>query len=417
MSFPSAFESPHAARRLIEDAEREFARQQHQAPTHHRDWPPSPTARTAATAVVRNERTYRPDLDPRGTGVLRDIMHAFLFNDPGANSRLSRHMTEERAERGPYLKRAAGDTTTANWPGLTVPQYLTDMYAPAIAAMRPFADVCNHHILPPSGMTINISLVTSPSQVGVPGSELPSAGVAAQTPDDTLLTENVQTAAGQVTLSRQAIDRGTGIEEVVLQDLYKRYATNLDSTLINASTGLNALATTTGLVLSPGLTAQTLYSKIMGGASAVEVALLTQAVPSHVIMYPSRWWWLASQVSNNFPFINVLGASMPWQAGYSDPSSSYATGIRGRLPNGLLVVSDANVPNNQGASSNQDAIFIVAADECHLWEPGEFPSVPMFIRAEQAKAAELNAHPSPSLPCLCRRRQYRRPGHKSLVIG
>ena len=36
----------------------------------------------------------------------------------------------ERA--GKYMStRAAGDSTTTNWAGLTVPQYLTDMYAPA----------------------------------------------------------------------------------------------------------------------------------------------------------------------------------------------------------------------------------------------------------------------------------------------
>jgi hypothetical protein len=394
MGYPNVSESPYAAaarRSLIDDAEADFARQQAQVrrPAARVPWPPQARAQ-ASFEVTRNERTYHRGNDPRGTGFLRDVTRSFLFRDADAQSRLDAHLREERVERGELLTRAAGDSTTANWAGLTVPQYLTDMYAPAIAAMRPFADICNHHLLPPSGMTINISLVTTPAQVGIPATELPAAGVAAQTIDDTLLTENVQTAAGQVTLSRQAIDRGTGIEEVVLQDLYKRYATNLDNTLINqAGNGLAALATTTGLVISSGLTVQTLYSKIMGGASSVEVALLAQATPSHVLMYPSRWWWLASQVSNNFPFINVMGPQMPWQAGYMDPSSSYATGVRGRLPSGLMVVSDANIPNNLGASSNQDEIFIVAADECHLWEPGEFPSQPVFIRAEQAKAAEL----------------------------
>src|SRR6266436_3103964 len=99
-------------------------------------------------------------------------------------------MAEARIERGGNdFARAAGDSTTANWAGLTVPQYLTDMYAPAIAALRPFADVCNHHDLPPNGMTVNISLTTTPSQVANPASELPAAGVAAQSIDDTLLTE------------------------------------------------------------------------------------------------------------------------------------------------------------------------------------------------------------------------------------
>jgi hypothetical protein len=264
-----------------------------------------------------------------------------------------------------------------------VPQYLTDMYAPAIAALRPFADICNKHDLPPSGMTVNISLITTPSQVAAqPTGELNA--VSAQTIDDTLLTENVQTAAGQVTLSRQAIDRGTGIEEVTMQDLFRRYATNLDSTLINqATTGLSALATSVAYTGSFAI--NTFYSKIMGAAAGCEAALLAQAVPSHVIMYSARWWNMAAQVGTNFPFINVMGAAMPWQGGAMDPSS-YQQGIRGRLPNGLLVVSDNNVPNNLGVSTNQDEVYVVASDECHLWED---PDAPVFIRAEQPKAAQL----------------------------
>jgi hypothetical protein len=342
------------------------------------------TDRAASVSVGRNERTYRPDTDKKGVRFLSDVTRAMIFNDPEAANRLASHMAEERIERGDKLMRAAGDSTTANWAGLTVPQYLTDMYAPAVAAMRPFADICNHHDLPANGMTVNISLVTTPSAVGLQASELP-AGVTAQSIDDTLLTENVQTAAGQVTLSRQAIDRGTGIEEVTMQDLFRRYATNLDSTLINqATTGLSALAVANNFTTTYNV--QNFYSKIMGAAAGVEAALLAQANPTHVIMYSTRWWNLAAQVSANFPFINVMGAAMPWQGGAMDPNSTYQTGIRGRLPSGLLVVSDNNVPNNLGASTNQDEVYVVASDECHLWED---PDAPVFIRAEQPKAAQL----------------------------
>jgi hypothetical protein len=345
---------------------------------------PARTRGAASLTVGRNERTYRPDTDKKGIRFLSDVTRAMIFNDPEAATRLASHMAEERVERPGAMQRAAGDSTTANWAGLTVPQYLTDMYAPATAAMRPFADICNHHDLPANGMTVNISLVTTASAVGLQSSELP-AGVTAQSIDDTLLTENVQTAAGQVTLSRQAIDRGTGIEEVTMQDLFRRYATNLDSTLVNqATTGLSALAVANNFTTTYNIA--NLYSKIMGAAAGVEAALLTQANPSHVVMYSTRWWSMAAQVSANFPFINVMGASMPWQGGAMDPNTTYATGIRGRLPSGLLVVSDNNVPNNLGASTNQDEIYVVASDECHLWED---PDAPVFIRAEQPKAAQL----------------------------
>jgi hypothetical protein len=45
-------------------------------------------------------------------------------------------------------------------------------------------------------------------------------------------------------VSRQAIDRGTGVDTVILQDLFNQYATRLDNTLINqAATGLAAVGT------------------------------------------------------------------------------------------------------------------------------------------------------------------------------
>lgn len=345
--------------------------------------------RQATMHVGREERTYRPDTDRKGTVFLRDVARAFLFNDAEAQHRLAQHMAEERVERAQYLTRAAGDSTTGNWAGLTVPQYLTDMYAPATAALRPFADVCNHHDLPESGMTINISRVTSPTAVAAPGSELPAGGVADNTPGigDTLLTENVQTAAGQVTLSRQAIDRGTGIEEVTMQDLYRRYATNLDSTLLNqATTGLSALALGTQTAYTSGAPVVTgLYPKILGATAAVEAALLAQAIPSHVIMHSRRWWWMTSQLVASWPLINSQG--IPEHAGGTlVPNIGYNGGIRGHLPSGLGVVVDNNVVTNLGAGTNQDEIYVIPRDECHLWED---PSAPVFLRAEQPAAPRL----------------------------
>jgi HK97 family phage major capsid protein len=343
----------------------------------------APGRPTATTSVTRNERTYRKDIDRKGTVFLRDVARQFLYQDPDAAFRLSSHMQEERVERSEYMERA--NAGTGNFAGLVVPQYLVDMYAPAVAAMRPFADVCNKHELPSQGMTVNIPLLTTATSVGLQGSEN-SAG-SSTAPNDTLLTENVQTATGNVTLSRQAIDRGYGIDEVTMQDLFKRYATNLDSTLINqATTGLSALAGTFAGTLASGLSISTLYSKILGATAGVEANLLAQAIPSHVITYSSRWYWMSAQVGANFPFINQMGAAYPWNGGVADASSNYNTGPRGVLPSGLKVIVDNNVPNNLGVGTNQDELYVVASDECHLWED---PDAPIFIRAEQPAAASL----------------------------
>jgi hypothetical protein len=328
--------------------------------------------------VGAEARTYRPDQDPNGRQFLRDIAAQHLFNAPDAMERLARHHQEERVERGQYLERAAG---TGAFTGLVVPQYLTDLYAPATAALRPFADhCCNVHPLPESGMTVNISRVTTPASVALQASE--NTAVSETNLDDTLLTENVQTAAGQQTISRQAIERGTGIDDVTMNDLFRRYSSALDSTLINqATTGLSALAQV--VTYTDGTpTATEAWPKIMNGVSNVEAALLAQATPTHVVMHSRRWNWFTSRVEAAWPFISVSG--MPVNAGGEITSNSYGA-VRGRLANGLLVVVDNNIGTTLGAGT-EDEIYIVPQQEMHLWED---PNAPVFIRAEQPAAASL----------------------------
>jgi len=370
-----------AKRKLADAADvkaEELEREQKQ-----REVTPSSARRPSYDQMVRignEERTYRKDTDPRGKGFLMDISRQFLHQDVEAASRLSRHMAEERVERAEYLNRAVG---TGAWTGLTVPQYLTDMYAPATAALRPFADICNKHPLPDSGMSVNISRVTTASTAALQANQ--NDAVSETNMDDTLLTINVQTAAGQQTISRQAIDRGTGIEDVTMQDLFNRVATVLDNTLINQATnGLTNVATAnTYTDASPSGTE--LYPKILGAAAGVEAALLAMGRPDYAVMHSRRWYWLSSQMSSTWPMMNWT--NLPSQnSGLADPNSSYNSGPRGVLPSGLQVVVDNNIATNLGTGTNEDEMYVVPSSECHLWED---PGAPMFIRAEQPAAATL----------------------------
>jgi hypothetical protein len=332
--------------------------------------------------VGNEERTYHRGVDRDGSGFLKDVTKQFLYRDIEAEQRLSRHMQEERVDRGQYLQRAAG---TGAFAGLTVPQYLTDMYAPAVAALRPFADQCNKHELPPDGMTVNISQITTATSAALQASE--NSAVSETNIDDTLLTENVQTAAGQQTLSRQAIDRGTGVEGIVLDDLFRRYATVLDSTLINqATTGLgNVAAGQTYTDASP--TGPKIYSQLVGAMSTVESTLLGWAQPDMAVMHPRRWYKLLSAVSSTWP---MIVNDLPVQAVGQNSELGYAQGIRGRLANGMKVCVDANVTTLASGTAltggTQDHIYVVPTQEMHLWEDS---SAPFFIRAEQPAAASL----------------------------
>jgi hypothetical protein len=346
------------------------------------DGSPQRRAYDEVARVGREERTYHKGNTGDGGPFLRDLAMQFMFRDMESEQRLARHMQEERVERGQYLQRAAG---TGAFAGLTVPQYLTDMYAPATANLQPFADVCNHHDLPESGMTVNISRITTPTSVALQASE--NASVSNTDIDDTLLTIPVQTAAGQQTLSRQAIERGTGVEGIVMDDLFRRYATTKDSTLINqATTGLSASGTSVPYV-DAAPTAAKVWPKLLGAASGVEQALIGMGNADIAVMHSRRWYWMQSQLTNSWPLVAQPGLGGTGNDGAMATSNgaAYGRGSRGQLPSGMIVITDNNIPTTKGGGT-EDEIYVTSSQECHLWED---PNAPVFIRAEQPAAAQL----------------------------
>lgn len=343
-------------------------------------------ARTGtATTEVRvgsEPRTYRQDNDRRGRQFCLDVSRSFLGIDPAATERLARHMVEEQVERGSALDamstRAAG---TGAFAGLVVPQYLTDLVAPHAKANRPFADVCNRHDLPAQGMTVNLSRITTGTSSDLQSAE--NAPVSETDIDDTILTISVQTNAGQQTLSRQAVERGAGVEDVTLEDLFRAHATKLDTTLLNQATnGLTNVAT--GVTASTATTIG-VYPKILEALAGVEGALLDQDPADNVaVMHSRRWYWMQNSVGSSWPVIQQPGiAPQMIAANYAE---AYGSGFRGVLPNGTPVIVDNNIATDRGAGTNEDEIYIGSRREWHLWED---PSAPMLIRAEQTKAASL----------------------------
>ncbi|MDX2679289.1 hypothetical protein [Streptomyces soliscabiei] len=328
--------------------------------------------------VGAEERTYRPDQDRRGRNFERDVAAAFL-GDYQAQQRIARHMDEERVERPEVAERAAG---TGAFSGLVVPQYLTDLYAPAAAARRPFADAIRGHDLPAQGMTVNLSRITTATSTALQASE--NTAVSETNIDDTLMTINVQTNAGQQTLSRQAIERGAGVEPVVLDDLFRRYSSTLDSTLINQATnGLTNVATAVAYTDATP-TVPELYPKVLEGLSGVEAALLDQASGENIaVMHSRRWYWMQNALSSTWPLISQPGIAA--QMSGTNLGTTYGSGVRGTLPNGTPVIVDNNISTTLGAGT-EDEIYLVDRNECHLWED---PSAPMYIRAEQPAVASL----------------------------
>lgn len=337
----------------------------------------SQSARTIDS--VHEPRTYSPESDPRGLRFLSDVASDFLGNRD-ARERLNQHQAEERAERGDKIARAV---TAAGSPGLVVPQYLIDLYAPKGRPGRKFADQCRHHDLPDTGLTVYIPRQTAKTTVGLQAAELDP--VAEADYDDELISVSVRTAAGSQTISRQSAERSLGTEDIVFEDLLKAYDTNLDYQLINAATwGLLAVANTVTYT-DADPTAAELYRKILGASANVEDVLQDLDEDDvFTLMRGRRWAWLNGETTDQRPF--VQGAGVPANTFATSNGSGYAAGVRGFLPNGGRVVTDNNLPNGLGTGTNEDVVVTVAQHEAHLWED---PSAPMYIRAEQTQAKKL----------------------------
>lgn len=325
--------------------------------------------------VTREARTYNPDAERmEGISFLRDLVAPSF--DTAAQERLHRHMAEERTLRPGIEQRAVATTAFA---GLVVPQYLVDMYAPTRRAGRPLANIANSHTLPAQGMTVELSRITTGSSAAL---QTQNSATSETNMDDTALSIAVQTAAGQQTASIQAIQRGAGIEQVILSDLFGAVETLVDSTMITqATTGLNAV-TDAGLDVAytdASPTAAEAWPKLFDAIQQVQTNYFGGA--THILMHPRRFWWFASSVGTNFPFVNLVGAGN--QAGGSVLGTGYGEGPSGFLA-GLPVIVDANIATNLGAGTNEDAIYIVSAPEVHLWEDDV-----VFINAPQTNAASL----------------------------
>jgi HK97 family phage major capsid protein len=326
-----------------------------------------------APAVVKSEaRTYSPKAE---VSFVADAYAAQFNNDFAAKERLARHMNEEKIERR--------DVTSANFAGLVVPQFLTDLAAPFARAGRPFLDVARKHELPASGLTISISKVTTGSATAV---QTEGAAVQETNMDDTKLDVSVVTVAGQQNVSRQALERGTGIDSLVMADLVSAYNTNLDSLFV--TTSATSLTNTISQVVtytdaSPSVAE--LYPKLMDAVQRIQTNYF--AGPNFILMHPRRLAFiLAALDTTNRPLAVPVGNGSFNAVGVGQGSVVY--GNSGYTIAGLPVITDANVITTNGAGSNEDVIIIGNTQEAHLWEQGD--GSPMMLRFEQPKGAELD---------------------------
>ena len=337
-----------------------------------------PQERAAGRVTITDEPlTYREDGEH---SFFQDMYRAQVLSDPSAQGRISRHQSEMEVEH-------RADGTSSNWAGLVVPQYAVNLAVAKAQAGRNFANVCRQLPLPSSGLTVNVSRVTTSSTVAAQASE--NAALSETTIDDTLMSASVATYAGAQDISRQALERGDRIDEMIYEDLSLSYATNLTHDLID---GAGTSGKHTGILRVSGIgdidtddaspTGYETWQKIIKGIGTVAGAKYLQ--PDVIVMAPRRWSYLVGSLdSNNRPLLTPntqLGSNV---IGVGNAAGTNAVGTIAGVP----VVVDGNMPTDLGAASDEDAVVIMRSDDVLLWENAG--GAPMLARYDSVGSANL----------------------------
>ena len=304
--------------------------------------------------------------------------YAARTGDFKAQERLNKHQEFE-----------ARDVGTGQFTGLVVPQYLVDEYAPIARAGSAFYNAVPKKDLPPFGNKVEISRITTGSAAAEQASE--NSAVQETNMDDTLLTVNVDTIAGQQDVSRQALERGGqpgfSLENIIFQDLVAAYYTKLDNLMINGSgssgqplgiSNVSGINTTTYTDTTP--TVAELYPKLADQVQEINSNRFAPA--SAFIMHPRRWGFITAGVdSQNRPLVVPAGNNPDNPVGVGE-AAAYGNVVGNLL--GIPVITDANIATNKGTGTNQDEIFLVKADDHILFEDNLFQ-----LKFEETNAGSL----------------------------
>jgi HK97 family phage major capsid protein len=367
----------------------DVSEQNTRAERHHR----AQELHGGSPAVVTSEpRTYTEHTAARdGLSLVTDLYRSTFSGDYAAADRLQRH----RREMAGIETRDVG---TSAFGGLVPPQYLLDAFAPIARAGRPTANSLRGAQLPVSGMSLVIPRGTTGTTEAIQNPQ--NTPVSLTDYVETDLTIPVATIAGQQNLSRQALERGVGIDQIIFADLAADYALRLNQQVllgsgaagqmlgITLTPGVNAVAFTTG---AP--TVALLWPKLANAVSQVNTGRFLP--PTVIVMHPRRWAWITAAVDSTgrplFNFSNQVNA-----AGLSPLAVGVAAeyGQVVGMMMGLPVVTDASIPvtyvGGVPGAGTEDVILVLrggSAGDLILWEDGD--GVPKQLKFEETIAGSL----------------------------
>lgn len=319
-------------------------------------------ATEARVSVKAEPMTYRQGGEH---SYFRDLA---LASAPGrfdneARGRLQRHAEEAAIEMRTTPNRADGQGGE-----FVPPLWLVNQYVPTARAGRVTADLCQKLELPAGTDSIQIPKIATGTTVAA---QTDNGSVSNTDLVTSTVSAPVNTYAGQSIMSIQLLEQSPvsgGLDQVIFADLAAAHAQAIGSGVVGgagtsgAHTGLLTATSQTITYTATTATAAGVYSAIAQGIS--NIAKNRYLPADAVVMNPSRWYWLVSQVdSNGRPFV-VPAAGAPYNAA-GVATNTLAEGSVGTIA-GVPVYLDPNIGSTY--STNQDRVIIGRFADAVLFE-------------------------------------------------
>ena len=328
-------------------------------------------ANFGGAVVTREAMTY--DRDGKNSFV-RDMIGAQLRNDRTSWERLYRHQQEVAVETRDISRTdgAGGD--------FVPPIYLINEYAEFARAARVTADLVTNMALPAGTDSINIPQITTGTLAA-----FQSADNTATTTRDMVsstVTAPVRTISGYENVSIQLVEQSPlagGLDRLVFGDLMADYALQLNTAVVGTGDGTSGTLkglvtlgtdTTNGIPTTWTETTPTAVNGAIAIAKAISKVVTNRYKAAEaIIMHPSMWYWLASQVdgSNRPLVVPVTGASQAFNAAGTVTNPGAPAGLVGTIQ-GVPVFIDATV--SKVYATNQSPILVGKFSDSYLFESG-----------------------------------------------
>jgi HK97 family phage major capsid protein len=336
-------------------------------------------AHAVETGAARVQVTSEPNPvyrkgDASSPSFFRDLAAASL-NKPELLGGHGRGVSEARERLVKSQETRAGDMTSVAGAGgeFAPPAWFIADFIALARAGRVTADLCQKETLPAGIASVNLPKVASGVTAAVQATQNSALSDTAMT--TTSVSSGITTIGGKQIISMQLLQQsGIPFDRVILQDLAKAYAVQVDNQVLYGSNasgqvrGLVGFATNTAFTTaSPApasvTNANSLYYTVSKVAAAVQTGIYEPA--NAIVMHPNRWAWILGSVDANArPFVIPQGNNFNPLGITGEQVAQGFAGNFGSYP----VYTDPNISLTANSATNQDEIYVLRTDQLWLYE-------------------------------------------------